>query len=262
MKTIGAHSHSDRENIIKMLVPHIKDMFGDNLVALAVCCSFARNDDSDYSDLELTAFVKEMPDGKSRDGVAKIYDGMLIELIWMTRETYLQSTLDLNEYWHYSGSDTLVPIINEEFIREIASYQPKDLKKKCLDQAVGAFTEVQEATAKVLTAIAQSNRTGIPLLFFEMLNQFLRILSFLNQTPYTTASGMIAQVRYFPIQPASLAALLEIADSGEYQDFVTLRETTIAVFEELEMLFESLDLPLEDDNLDPDKPVHEMRKMQ
>jgi hypothetical protein len=262
VKTIKAHSHEDRERIMGEMIPYIKKKFGTNLVALAACCSFARNEDNDYSDLELIAFVKKMPKDRSRDGLAKIYDGLLIELIWMTRETYLKYTLDVNEYWHYSGSDKLLPILNQGFIDEIAQYRPKDLKKQCMDQAIGCFTEVQEAVSKVLNAINQNNHEGMPLLFFEMVNQCLRILSFLNQIPFTTASQMIAQARNFPFQPASLGKLLDIAVKGEYGEFETLRKITIAVFEELEALFESLGLPLMDDNLDPNKLVHRMRQMQ
>jgi hypothetical protein len=262
LKTICPHSHADREGIIKEMIPYVKNKFGDNLVALAACCSYARFDDADYSDLELTAFVKEMPTDKSRDGVAKIYKGLLIELLWMTRETYLRTTLDVNEYWHYSGADTLLPILNEEFVNEISAYRPRALKGKCLDQAIGCFTEVQEAVSKVLNAVNQDNHQGMPLLFFDMLNQILRTLSFVNQTPFTTASMIIAQARQFPVQPEHFSTLLDSAVAGHYQDFGKLKDLTVTVFGELEMLFDKLGLPLMDDNLDPDQPVHEMRKMQ
>ena len=262
MKTIRTHSHEDREKILQAIIPFIKRKFGSNLIALAACCSFARDDDSDYSDLELTAFVKTMPDDKPRDGVAKIFDGLLIELIWMTKETYLKTTLDVNGYWHYSGSDTLKPILNAAFIRELASYTPPNLRGKCHDQAVGVFAEVQETVGKVLNAISQSNHQGMPLLFLEMLNQFLRALSFLNLTPYTTASRMIAQAREFEIRPESLGKLLDLAVEGDYRDFVRLGKVTVEVFEELEILYEQLGLPLMDVDLDPDRPIHSIRRMQ
>lgn len=262
MKTIKAHTHKERERIIEKMIPYIKNKFGDNLIALAVCCSFARNEDADYSDLELTAFVKTMPVDKQRDGLAKIFDGMLIELLWMTRETYLKTTLDVNEFWHYSGSDTLASILNKEFVEEIVAYRQADMKIKCLDQAVGCFTEVQEAVSKVLNAINQRNHEGMPILFFDMLNQLLKILSFLNQLPFTTASRMIQQVRKFSIQPPSLSQLIDLAVKGRYREFASLRRITVAVFEELEAIFEQKGLPLMDDNLDVSELVHEMRQMQ
>ena len=156
MKTLKAHSHEDRQRIIGEMIPYIKKKFGANLIALAACCSYARGEDSDYSDLELIAFVKKMPKDRPRDGLAKIYDGLLIELIWMTKEIYLKYTLDVNEYWHYSGSDSLLPILNQGFIDEIAQFRPEDMKQKCMDQAIGCFTEVQEAVSKVLNAINQN----------------------------------------------------------------------------------------------------------
>ena len=67
--------------------------FGDNLIALASTGSFARGDDGAYSDLEATAFLTEMPPGKR--GVGRIVDGLLIELIWTTRQAWLDMTLKL-----------------------------------------------------------------------------------------------------------------------------------------------------------------------
>jgi hypothetical protein len=260
MKGIKRHTHQDREKVISEMTPLIEKKFGDNLIALAVCCSYARNEDADYSDLELTAFVKTMPADKPEGGLAKMYDGMLIELVWATKETYLKNTLDVNEYWHYSGSDKLLPIINEEFITELGAYRPVDLRQKCLDRAVGFFSEYQEAVTKVLNAIDQGNHVNMPVLFFQMIMEVLKLLSYLNQSPYVTASRMISQAMEFRTRPDSLNGLLDIAIQGEYQDLVALRDVTVAVFEEFETIFESLGLPLYDDNIDPGKLVHKMRQ--
>jgi hypothetical protein len=260
MKGIKKHTHEDRGKVIRELVPLIKKKFGDDLIALAVCCSYARNDDLDYSDLELIAFVKTMPDSKQQGGLAKIVDGMLIELVWMTRETYLNTVLDVNEYWHYSGSNTLLPILNDGFINELSTYRPPNLKRKCMDHAVGYFSELQEAVAKVLNAINRGNCENMPVLFPDMINQILRVLSFLNQEPFVTASQMISQVQGFRIKPKSLGNLLDIAVKGGYQDLVALREISIAVFEELEKIFEELGLSLYDEDIDPNKTVNQLRQ--
>ena len=180
----------------------------------------------------------------------------------MTKEEYLKNTIDVNPQWHYSGSDTLLPLLNVNYIKEITAYRPADVKRKCLEQAVGCFTELQEAVSKVLNAVTQDNHEGMPILFFEMLSQVLRILSFLNQSPYTTASKMIAQARQFSVQPRSLNQLLNLAVKGSYQDFSFLMDIVISVFEEIESIFLELDLPMADDNLDPNQLVHDMRRMQ
>ena len=261
MKNIKRHTHEDRAGVIAAMVPLVKKKFGDNLIAFAVCCSFARNEDTHYSDLELIAFVRTMPEDMPRGGLAKLYDGMLIELEWMTKETYLKTVRDVSEHWYLSGSDRLIPIINDEFIAELNEYKPPDLKQKCLDQAVGVFAEYQETVSKVLNAVSQDNHEGMPVLFFEMISQILRLLSFLNQEPYITASRMFLQARNFRVKPESLDGLLDMAVEGDYRNFAVLEKISITVFDEFESIFDGLGLTLSDDNFDPNIPVHPMRQL-
>ncbi len=251
MKGLKKQSHEDRRRVIEEMIPLVQEKFGENLIALAVTASYARNEDFDYSDLELTAFVKEMPDGKKWDGIGKIRDGLLVELVWMTKETYLERTREVTHDWYLAGSDTLQPLINESFISELNSYKVKDLRQKCLAQAAKQWHQVQEATAKVLNAISANNREGIPLLLFDMLRHLLINLSFLNQTPFITFSKFISQARTFEIKPAGFDSLIDIAVQGTYQDLQMLEKTVSGVFGEFEAIFEGLDIELYDNNIDP-----------
>jgi hypothetical protein len=67
--------------------PAAQGEYGDNLIALAVQASCARGEDTDYSDLELIAFLDTMPGKKPLEGLARIRDGMLIEVVCMTRKS-------------------------------------------------------------------------------------------------------------------------------------------------------------------------------
>ena len=55
------------------MVPLIKHKFGKNLLAVAARGSFARNTDQPYSDLELFAFLKEMPRDQKKLPYAKMH---------------------------------------------------------------------------------------------------------------------------------------------------------------------------------------------
>ncbi len=165
MEGLQKHTHSDREAVMQEMIPLIEEKFGDNLIALAAQASYARSEDRDYSDLELVAFVKEMPEGPR--GMGKVRDGMLVELVWKTKETYLSQTKEVTDEWYIAGSDTLLPIINEDFVAELNGYQVENLKQKCLNHAAHYWQEVQESTAKVLNAIESENRDGIPLLLCD-----------------------------------------------------------------------------------------------
>jgi len=251
MKGLKRYSHNDRQRVIEEMIPLIQRKFGDNLLALAASASYARNEDTDYSDLELTAFVKEMPAGQRRGGMGKIRDGLLVELIWMTRETYLEDTREVTYNWYIAGSDTLLPIINKAFIDDLNSYNVENLAEKCLAQAIRRWHDVQESTAKVLNAVLVGNRESIPLLLFDMLLHMLIVLSFLNQTPYITFARFITQARSFNIKPESFEALLDIVVQGQYQELERLHETVVTVFSQFETIFEGLGIELYDQDVDP-----------
>lgn len=251
MKGLKRHSHADRQRVIEEMIPLIRKKFGDDLVALAASASFARSDDADYSDLELIAFVKTMPEGRSWDGVGKIRDGMLVELVWMTAESYLQNVREVTADWYIAGSDTLLPIINEEFIGELNGYRVADLREKCLKRAARHWHEVQEATSKVLNAILADNRDGLPLLAFDMLRHMLIVLSFLNQTPYVTFARFVSQARSFELKPADFETLNDALAQGVSRDLPSLQRAVTNVFTQFEKIFEELGVELYDGDVDP-----------
>jgi len=237
--------------VLEEFVPLVRRKFGENLVALAATASYARGEDSDYSDLELTAFVKAMPEGRRWGGVSKIRDGLLIELIWTTREIYLADTREVTGNWYLAGSDTLLPVINDEFIDELNGYAVENLREKCLTRAAKHWHEVQEATAKVLNAALAGNRDGVPLLVGDMLRHMLIVASFLNQTPYVTFSRFISQARDFEIKPAGLDVLFDTVVQGTYQDLRALEKNVVSVFSQFESIFAELGIELYDADLDP-----------
>lgn len=249
MKGLQKYSHSDRQRVVEEIIPLIQEKFGENLVALAATASFARNEDFDYSDLELTAFLKEMPEAGRHGGIGKIRDGLLIEVLWTTGENYLEDTRDVTKDWYLAGSDVLVPLINERFIEELNAYQIKNLKEKCLARAGKQWHEVQEATAKVLNAVRADNRENLPLLLFDMIRQMLIVLSFLNQIPYVTFARFITQAKNFEIKPASFQRLIDIIIEGSYQDLQSLEAASVKIFSEFEKIFEELGIELYDENL-------------
>lgn len=255
MRGIRRHTHEDRQRVIEEMIPLIRKKFGDNLIALAATGSVARGDDGPYSDLELTAFVREVHPGREWDGFGKIRDGMLVELIWQTKKTYLRRTRDVVEDWHLAGSDVLLAVINAPFIAELNAWRPADVRAKCLKRAAAHWYEVQEAATKVLNAVEAGNRDGIGLLAWDMLRHMLIVLSFLNGTPYVTFGSFISQARGFSVTPASFQALAEMMVAGQYQDTDRLRRLTETTFSEFEEIFEGLGLELYDDNVDPNVPV-------
>ena len=251
MKGIKKHTHADREKIVNDMVPLIQEKFGDNLVALASQASYARGDDADYSDLELIAFLREMPGGKEVEGMSRIRDGLLVELVWTTRETYLKTVKEVTKDWYIAGSDTLFPIINEDFINNLNEYRVENFREKCLKELLRFWSVVQESTAKVLNAISQKNSDGLPLLLFYLVYHMLIALSLINQTPYVTMSRFFTMARSFSVKPEKFEALLDMVVAGQYQDFPALQRLITDIFRDFEEILERLDIEVYHNIIDP-----------
>ena len=77
------YTHDQRTKIIKeVVVPILKRELGKNLVAIAADGSYARNEDIDFSDIELIIFVKNK--NNLPRGFGKIINGVLVEGMFMT----------------------------------------------------------------------------------------------------------------------------------------------------------------------------------
>lgn len=225
------HTHEEREKIAERLLPQIQEKFGDNLIALAATASFARNDDGKYSDLELTAFLKTVPEGKH--GVGIIHDGMLIEVMWTTRDEYIEEVKNASEEFYLAGSDVMVPIFNEPFINELNQIKPTFSESALAEHARRYFPEVQESTSKVLKAIERNDRDGMPLVYWDMVRHSLTLLTFLNARPFTTFATFVSEARTFAKKPSTFEKLIEPLDKG-FGELSELEPMVIKTFEELE----------------------------
>lgn len=235
MKALERYTHEDRQKIIERLTPVVQAEFGDNFLAFAAIASFARNEDTHYSDLELIVFVKDMTNPYKAFGIGKIIDGMLIELYCYTPEGYLKEVRDVSKNWIISGSDRLAAIVNPKLIELLNNYTAENIDEECLKQAVNHWGEVQESSGKVMNAIAGGNREGLLLLSADMVEHMLELLSFLNAVPFVTFGRFITQAKTFPIKPKNWDDLVSVFNAGipDPGIFAGLIDEVISEFEQI-----------------------------
>ena len=133
MKGIKKYTHKEREQVLLEMVPLIKQKFGKNLLAIAARGSFARKTEGPYSDLELFAFLKEMPRGQKKLPYAKMHkmrDGLSVELIWITEKTYINEVKEVSSSWFGVGSEKLLPVYNKPFVDKLSKHKAKDVKER------------------------------------------------------------------------------------------------------------------------------------
>lgn len=237
MQGIKPHTHKDREKVLLGVVPLLKDHFRDNFIALAIDGSYARNEDTDFSDLEIIVFVNEIANDKNYN-LWKIINGLLVEVVVETKEGYIKKYLDVSDVWYASGASRLLPVINEKFIDDINNYRPEDVTSKCLKQVKNKWNRFQEITAKLLNNIDQNNKGGVPIIFSDLVKELLIVLSYLNETPYVTLGKYITQAKEFSLKPEGFDALTDIFIRGTYQDTNYLKAIVTKVFTNLEKICE------------------------
>lgn len=239
LRTVTAprtHTRADRARIVDRLVEMHRRALGANLLGLAVQGSYAREEDREYSDLELIAFLKELPADEPRLDGEQIFDGMMVDLVWTTEDEYIASVKEVTDVWYIAGSDYLAPLVNSALIERINRVQPDDLQARCLEQAVRRWPALYEATTKVLNTVEREDAPDLGRLFFSVLDHVLVELAFLNATPYISNSSTLEEALRLPKQPASMPELAAVAVEGAYTDRERVAKVVVAVLSELEAL--------------------------
>lgn len=232
------HTHAQRTEITdKMIVPILKRKLGKNLIAIAADGSYARNEDSDFSDIELMIFVKDKKN--LPQGFGRIVDGILIEGLCVTEDEYYWNTLDVNEEWYISGSDRLTAITNKVFIKRVQKYKVKNISAKCFEHAKNMLFEIQESFGKLFTTIKMENRENLFPVLADVVMQVLKLMAFINNTPYKTLHSFITQVRSFKIKPKGFDEFIDMIMNAHYLNFEMLKERSTKLFAEIEEFFKN-----------------------
>jgi hypothetical protein len=230
------YTHAQRQIIIDtIIIPQLKKELGNNLIAIAADGSFARNDDTDYSDIELMVFVNSRE--RLPRGIGKIHDGVLIDIAFVTEDEYYNHVLEPNADWYISGSDTLLPLLNTQFIEKVQQYRIHDLSQKCFGYARSQLFEVQESFGKLFTAIHRENKENLLPVLADAVMQVLKLLAFMNARPYTTLGSFVTQARSFPEKPDGFDEFMDIIVSAHYLDLESLSIRARTLFSGIEKYF-------------------------
>lgn len=232
---------------------------GPNLIAIAADGSYARHEDTGFSDLELMVFVKDNTDIPR--GFSKIYDGMLVEGLFVTEEQYYKQIHEPNREWFIAGSDTLLPITNPRFISRLQQYKVKNLAQKCDKLTRDLLHEIQESFGKLFNAIDHTNRDNLFPILSETVMNTLKLLAYINRKPYTTMNSIMTEARRLKKKPNGFDDFIRLAIEGNYQDLAALERCATEVFAGIEELLEqSRHGILYDDDLSTIYPKQNQKK--
>jgi len=236
MKGIKKYTHKERAVVLDEMVPYIKRKFKKNLLAIAARGSFARNTDQPYSDLELFAFLKEMPHGQKKLPYAKMHkikDGLSVELIWITEKAYLSEVKEVTGAWFGVGSEKLLPVYGNKFIDKLNRYKPKDVKQKTMEQAAALWPGIFFSSSAVIKVAEQKDHEKIALAMHHMFENILNFLAFINQSPYSSSSKKIIESKKFKTKPKDFSKLRSLILRGDFRKYAEIKKLTTSVVQDI-----------------------------
>ncbi len=242
MKGIKKNTHKEREAVLLEMVPLIKRKFGKNLLAITTRGSFARKTDQPYSDLELFAFLREMPHGQKKLPYAKMHkirDGLSVELIWITEKAYLNEVKEVNGSWFGVGSEKLLPLYGKNFIDKLNRYKPKNIRQKALEQATALWPGIFFSSSSVVKIAEQKEHEKISLAVYHMFENILNFLAFINQSPYSSSSKKINESKTFKIKPKDFLKLRSLILRGDFRKFAEIKDLTASVVQDIKAFLQN-----------------------
>mgnify|MGYP001567117970 CR=1 FL=1 len=241
MKGIKKYTHKERERVLLEMVPLIKKKFGKNLLAIATRGSFARKTEGPYSDLELFAFLKEMPQGQKKLTYAKMHkicDGLSVELIWITEKTYINEVKEVTGSWFGVGSEKLLAVYKKRFIDKLSKYKVKDVKSKAMYQAFALWPSILFTSSKVLEIANKKDHEKIAFALYHMFENTLNFLAFINQAPYTSSSKKISESKKFKIKPKDFSKLTTLIVNGNFRKYSEIKKLVLSVTQDIKKYLE------------------------
>lgn len=241
MMGIKKYTHEEREKVLQEMVPLIKQKFGKNLLAIAARGSFARKTEGPYSDLELFAFLKEMPRGQKKLPYAKMHkirDGLSVELIWITKKTYINEVKEVTDSWFGVGSEKLLAVYNKTFVDKLSKYKVKDSKRNTMNQAFTLWPSIFFSSSMVLDIANKKDHEKIALALYHMFENMLNFLAFINQTPYISSSKKILESKKFKNTPKDFSKLTTLIVNGDFRKYSDIKKLVLSVNQDMKKYLE------------------------
>lgn len=241
MKGIKKYTHKEREKVLNEMVPLVKQKFGKNLLAIAARGSFARKTEGPYSDLEFFAFLKEMPRGQKKLSYAKMHkmrDGLSVELIWITKNTYINEVKEVSSSWFGQGQEKLLAVYNKPFMDKLSKYKVKDVKRKTMDQAFALWPSIFFSSSMVVDIANKKDHEKIAIALHHMFENMLNFLSFINQTPYTTSSKKILESKKLKIKPKDFSKLTTLIVNGNFRKYSEIKKLVLSITQDMKKYLE------------------------
>jgi kanamycin nucleotidyltransferase len=240
--------HEDRLALAKEIAGRFQAHFGDDVRAIGIYGSLARNTDTAYSDIEMYCIIKGQ-------GIEKPYEWSTgpwkAEVDVQSGDVLLKWAAELDELWALTHGSCIhvLPLYDpENFFGQLKSlvfdHTDYEFNTVLKDMIVG---ELYEFLGKIRNTMAGGNTSSLPLQAGNLTKFGAFMIGLANRSLYTSSSTVFPESLSLPDRPGGYDALCEMVMRGELSDFPRVLQTADHFWEGVEAWAQARGLKIHDD---------------
>ncbi len=219
--------HENRLALAKQIAGRFHAHFGEQVHAIGIYGSLARNTDAAYSDIEMYCILKG-------EGIEKRYEWSAgpwkAEVDVQSAEVLVKWASELDEMWsltHGACVDILPVHDPEHFFAslkdKVFDHSDQEFDMVIKDLIVG---ELYEFTGKIRNALATGNTSSLVLQITNLVKYGAFLVGLANRSLYTSSSSFHPESLALKDRPDGYGPLCEMVMRGELNDFQRIAQAT------------------------------------
>lgn len=205
----GGKTHEERMAIAERLRDLILERYGDAILAVFVTSSTAKGLDQPFSDLELTAVVRDGTDIEDR---SYLYRGLLVEIEYVPASRILQTARRVTAHWPVqSYRNRLVLFDREGWIGHLErAVEERNAASDFTRGLCKALTATLESRDKLRNANLAGDVLNIRVFGRVVAEEAANLVLFLNRQYMITTRTYYTQAFACPMQPPAFRPRMEL----------------------------------------------------
>jgi kanamycin nucleotidyltransferase len=202
-------THEERMVLVREIANRILEKYGTDIIAIALYGSVAKNEDAEFSDLELwVATTEAVP---SRDLLSR-YRGCSVEVFYGPAQLFLDDAAAVDPFWPIRADMRRSYVVLFERDGFFSSLQAaaQSLESSDFDEATRAqMLWLQEALGKLLNAHARADSYGVLAAGRDFAFGTALLVGLVNRRYYPGQRGLYRLAQQLPLQPSGYGPLLD-----------------------------------------------------
>jgi len=203
-------SHEHRVEIGRRISAKILETFGDHVLSVFITGSTAKALDRPYSDLEMTAIMKDNVEVPTK---YYVYEGLLIQIDYRQESEFLKAAREPGRDWPLGADESRNRIVlfdRDNWTGRLVEAVKQNDSADFTEALRFAALEMTESLAAVRNADYKDDSVDLRTRAFNLAWDAVRVVYLLNRKYVLTTSWYWKQVLECPLLPRDLNQLIDI----------------------------------------------------